>query len=89
MLPRDMGSTFSYTLTYLAMNKNFQYGAGYDTSIRDMIFDSKDFGTGALELTDKILIGGKVYDVLSIKPFDITSTSLIVTARATEHGQGS
>ena len=88
ILPREQDANFSYTLTYLAMNKNFQYGALYDAAIQDFVFDSGDFPTDFKPSnTDKVVLGTKIYDVSRIGAFDIFDTAILVTAKYTEHGQ--
>jgi len=41
-LPKQLSRKFAYDLTFLAANKNFQYGAYYDMGIRDFILETKD-----------------------------------------------
>jgi len=41
-LPKQLMRKFAYDLTFLAANKNFQYGAYYDMGIRDYIIETKD-----------------------------------------------
>jgi len=42
LLPKRLTRKFSYDLTFLAANKNFQYGAYYDLGVRDFIIELRD-----------------------------------------------
>ena len=43
MLPQQTNREFAYDLAYIAVNKNFTYGADYDSSQRFCIVDRRDY----------------------------------------------
>jgi len=83
LLPLDFSSKFSYDLTFLAANKNFQYGANYDTGMRYLIIDQRDI-TFDIGLQEYCTIDGKRYDVISFEDY-APSVAQIVRIRYTQN----
>ena len=83
LLPLKMSSLYSYDLTFLAANKNFQYGANYDAGLRYIIIDQRDI-TFDVGLQEFCYIGSIKYEVLSFEDF-APSIAQIARIRLTQN----
>ena len=61
-LPKQLTRKFAYDLTFLAANKNFQYGAYYDLGVRDFIIETKDLPRSVTDNIDIDLGWHIIYD---------------------------
>ena len=83
LLPLTMSSVYSYDLTYLAANKNFQYGANYDAGMRYIIIDERKI-TFDVGLQEFCTVEGTKYEVVSFEDF-APSIARIVRIRLTQN----
>jgi len=76
LLPDDWMRTFAYPLSFLAANKNFNYGDYYDRTRRDVIVDVRDlprawrFDPTQPEFNDKLIINNKAYQLYKATDFN-------------------
>lgn len=84
ILPASMVRKFSYDLSYVAANKNFSYGAFYDTSMRMFILDAEDLPVGFEPVIDDRLVHKqKSYVIRSVEAI-VDSFGFLITAKETE-----
>lgn len=83
MLPRELNHRYSYDLTFLAANKNFQYGATYDAGDRAMILDGRDLPNQTLDLQWHYIYQHKRFDLKKVEYYDF-NLALYITATETE-----
>lgn len=85
VLPKLLSRKFAYDLTYLAANKNFQYGAYYDMGMRDIMIEPRDLPNDITpDLRWHILYDHKRYEIKSLDYFD-QRIAMIITAHQTTH----
>lgn len=68
LLPVDESRTFKYALTYIAANKNFTYGAMFDTKTRTMIIDVKDLPSDfTMDTNCHVVFEAQRYNIKSVE----------------------
>jgi len=71
LLPERLTRKFSYDLTFLAANKNFQYGAYYDLGVRDVIIEMRDLPKGLdIKLDWSLVYNHKRYEIRERNLYD-------------------
>jgi len=80
VLPYDQSQRFSYDLSYIASNKNFTYGAIFDTSMRRVILDSRDTGEYEPQQRDYFTMDNRRWDVIDVRKFEF-DTGYMVTGQ--------
>ncbi len=71
LLPVRRMPKFAYDLTWVASNKNFTYGAYFQTGDREALVDGRDLPKGyMIENQDYIVFKGKRYDIKEVHQFD-------------------
>ncbi len=84
LLPSNMERSFVYSLPMIASNKNFTYGALFDSDRRRIMIDAKDIPAGvALDLDMWLIFDGKRYDLEEIHEYDFASGFMLVVKQAT------
>lgn len=67
-LPEMTSRDFAFTLSYLAANKNFVYGAGFDTRSSTLLIDSKDVPADFQPTTNfHVTYDGRRYSVKKVQ----------------------
>jgi len=85
VLPKRLTRKFAYDLTYLAANKNFQYGAYYDLGIRDIIIETKDLPNNLQpDLRWHIIFDHKRFELREINFYD-QRLAMYIQAHETTH----
>lgn len=71
ILPKTIQREFAYDLAYIAVLKEFTYGAQFDTGIRRIIVDNRDMPAGWKPLKDDYIIyDGIRYEIRQIQEFE-------------------
>jgi hypothetical protein len=71
VLPNKMHRDFQYDLAFIGENKNFTYGAYYNTSERNVIVDTKDLPADfIITLEHWFVINDRRWDVKSAEEFE-------------------
>lgn len=77
-LPSDKLKDYVYTLTYLAANKNFAYGATFERTLKYFLIDSKDLPRDfEITETDELIVEGKQYTLALIEKAEDRSAWMI------------
>lgn len=84
LLPSHMERSFVYSLPMIASNKNFTYGALFDSDQRRLMIDAKDIPAGVtLDLDMWLVFDGKRYDIKEIHEYEFSSGFMLVVKQAT------
>lgn len=84
ILPSNMERSFVYSLPMIASNKNFTYGALFDSDRRRIMIDAKDIPAGITLDNDMWLVfDGKRYDFEEIHEYEFSSGFMLVVRQAT------
>lgn len=84
MLPKRLTQKFSYDLTFLAANKNFQYGALYGLGMREIIIDMRDIPDNVTpDNTWHIIYDHKRFELKDINFYDYRLAMYIVAHETT------
>lgn len=87
VLPADLSRKFAYDLGYLAANKNFTYGAGYDINQQGILIDTIDLPIDfKINLDDYIICDHKRYDIKTVDTAEHKLAYFLIV-RGVEGGQ--
>lgn len=81
LLPDNLDRRFVYDLAYIATNKNFTYGALFDTSNRKIIVRTKDLNGYIPEISDYMLFEATRWDIVQIIRFEANVGYLMIGQR--------
>lgn len=75
-LPTVLTSAFKYALSFIAANKNFTYGANYETGTRMLIVDGNDLPENfIIENNDYVVLEEEVgpvrYEIKNVERFEL------------------
>ena len=68
LMPVSESRTFKYALSYIAANKNFTYGAMFDTKTRTMIIDAHDLPANfAVTTSCHVVFDNRRYNIKTVE----------------------
>lgn len=77
-LPGNLDRRFVYDLSFIATNKNFTYGALFDTASRKILVRQKELNGWVPAIDDAILFDGKRWNLKQIVKFEYDVGYLLV-----------
>lgn len=78
LLPESYITTKIYSLSYIAANKNFTYGALFNRKVKIILIDQSDIRGIRIEPEDYIVLDNRRYDIKNIEDLEFNTGYIII-----------